>query len=109
MWGSVFIMMFACMIFAYSMNTIGVILTNFFEMSKKISDNMFVINSFMSKKRIDQSLQFQVREYLYYYWMHNNSNQESRAVELLQNLPENIRSILLREANGTIFNNSEFF
>jgi hypothetical protein len=30
-WVSIFIMMIACMVFAYSMNTIGLVITSFFE------------------------------------------------------------------------------
>ena len=108
-WVSIFIMMFACMVFAYSMNTIGIIIKSFLELSTKISDNMFVINSYMDKKGVDQNLQFQVREYLYYYWKHNNQNFQDQAIELISNLPENIQHTLLREANGVIFKNSEFF
>lgn len=37
-----------------------------------ISNNLYTINQFMRKKKIDTALQFQVREYLYYYWRNNN-------------------------------------
>ena len=97
------------MVFAYSMNTIGVIITNFFQLSNKISDNMFIINSYMDKKGVDQALQFQVREYLFYYWKHNSLNIQDQAIDLISNLPENIQHTLLREANGIIFKDSEFF
>ncbi len=49
-------MMIACMVFAYSMNTVGQIITNFFELETKISDNFFIINSYMETKNIDMAL-----------------------------------------------------
>ena len=108
-WVCIIIMMIACMVFAYSMNTIGEVLKSILGFSAQISDNLYVINSYMKNKKINTNIQFQVREYLYYYWKHNQQNQQEQAMSLIQHLPDGLQQSLLREANSIVFRNNEIF
>lgn len=60
----VFTMFIASIIFAYSLNTIGLILEEMNRNSQLINENMAVVNNFMRRKNLDPTLQFKVRQYL---------------------------------------------
>lgn len=61
-------MIISCGVFAYSMNTVGMILNDFNSEELKIDQNMEVINKYMKKKGISKDIQYKIREYLDYYW-----------------------------------------
>ena len=54
-------MIFASIVFAYSLNTIGMILSEMKMTERKINENMAIINSYMRRKDLDPKLQFRVR------------------------------------------------
>ncbi|CAD8140039.1 unnamed protein product [Paramecium octaurelia] len=61
-------MFIASVVFAYSINTIGRIITEMNKFDEKINENMAIINRYMQRKNFEQSLQFRVRQYLQNLW-----------------------------------------
>ena len=61
-------MILACAVFGYSLNVIGNIINDLFKLDKEIENNLHVINKYMYHKNVNKDLQFQIREYLEYYW-----------------------------------------
>ncbi|CAD8137652.1 unnamed protein product [Paramecium pentaurelia] len=61
-------MFIASVVFAYSINTIGMIITEMNKFDEKINENMAIINRYMQRKNFEQSLQFRVRQYLQNLW-----------------------------------------
>ncbi len=51
-------MLITCGIFAYSVNCIGLILTDFNNRKKELKENLYIINNYMYKKKINAGLQF---------------------------------------------------
>ncbi|CAD8132346.1 unnamed protein product [Paramecium pentaurelia] len=61
-------MFIASVVFAYSINTIGMIIAEMNKFDEKINENMAIINRYMQRKNFEQSLQFRVRQYLQNLW-----------------------------------------
>jgi hypothetical protein len=55
---SIIIMYFACGTFAYILNNIGIIFQEFSKKSNEIHENMYLINRYMKKRKINKKLQF---------------------------------------------------
>ena len=64
----IFLMFIACGIFGYSLNAINQIFDSFYKLDNEKFKKMLTINTYMKKKNISKDLQFQVREYLDYFW-----------------------------------------
>ena len=62
-------MMFCCGVFAYSVNEVGLIFNEFGKLRKNIKKNMNIINGQMKSKKINENLQYRIRDYLEYFWM----------------------------------------
>ncbi len=45
-------MLITCGIFAYSLNCIGMIISDFSNREKEIKENMYIINNYMHKKKV---------------------------------------------------------
>lgn len=50
------------------MNEIGLVLEKLYRSKEEKFKDMCAINNWMHKKNVDSYLQFQVREYLQYFW-----------------------------------------
>ena len=74
-----------------------------------MSKNMNIINKFMHNKKIKSNLQYQVREYLEYYWkessMHNTQEEEN----IINLLSSSLKEELLFQANKIILKESPIF
>lgn len=65
---SVGTMLISCVIFAYTLNQIGMIFADIFSQDNQMKRFFSVINNYMDTKNIDYSLQLKIREYLDFYW-----------------------------------------
>jgi hypothetical protein len=54
-------MLCTCGVFAFGINTIGVVFEDLIENEKLIKKKMSIINKYMIKKKIPTSLQYQIR------------------------------------------------
>jgi len=61
-------MLISCGVFAYSINAIGEIFAVINLKKNKVKNDLFAISNFMSKKNINQELQYEVREFLEFQW-----------------------------------------
>jgi len=64
----IFTMIIACVIFGYTINSIGSIFVDLQKEDVEKKENLFVINRYLNEKSITRELQSTVREYLEYYW-----------------------------------------
>ncbi|KAL4510548.1 hypothetical protein ABPG72_004702 [Tetrahymena utriculariae] len=124
---SIINMMIACGQFAYSVNSIGNIFEQFFRLDNEIQANMKIINRYMTNKTISKNLQYQVREYLEYYWKQEKSNNTDLEVinyfislqqifiiyqiqvKILNQLSHKLKETLLMEANKIALRESPIF
>lgn len=64
-------MFLGCGVFAFSVNSIGIVLQNLYKSKQDYVRSLTLINNFMSKNKIEFALQTRVRSYLEYI-MHVN-------------------------------------
>ncbi|KAL4494862.1 hypothetical protein ABPG73_004302 [Tetrahymena malaccensis] len=102
-------MMIACGQFAYSVNSIGNIFEQFFRLDNEIKANMKIINNYMTNKTISKDLQYQVREYLEYYWKQEKANNSEFENKILEQLSHKLKDTLLMEANKIALRESPIF
>ncbi|EAS03486.2 cation channel family protein (macronuclear) [Tetrahymena thermophila SB210] len=102
-------MMIACGQFAYSVNSIGNIFEKFFRLDNEIKANMKIINSYMTNKTISKDLQYQVREYLEYYWKQEKASNSEQENKILEQLSHKLKETLLMEANKVALRESPIF
>ncbi|CAD8159990.1 unnamed protein product [Paramecium pentaurelia] len=102
--------MFLCMLlFSYTVNTIGSILTQIKESSDKIKTKLTAINQYMHNKQISPTLQFKVREQLYFYLKQEVVQQVNEQSEIISMLPEELQHSLRIEAAKSLINKCPFF
>ncbi|KAL4510497.1 hypothetical protein ABPG72_004651 [Tetrahymena utriculariae] len=105
---SIFTVLSACCVFAYSISEVGSIFEQMNKATKKQKVNMFVINSYMKKKRITIDLQYQIRHYLEYYWNESFSENTYKQQMIINQLSNNLKENLMLEANRLILESPIF-
>ncbi|KAL4489395.1 hypothetical protein ABPG72_002691 [Tetrahymena utriculariae] len=98
-----------CIFFGYSLNKIGTIFSEMEEQEKKIIKNLFIVNQYMARKDIQKDLQFQVREYLTYYWSQNNSTENKVLEHIIGSLSEGLKQKLQIQATRKVLNQCPIF
>ena len=99
----------ACGIFAYSLNSIGVIVAEIAKREKEFQRELNVINGFMKKKNINSDLKIRVKKYLEYIWYEEKIEKIDEEEKVIQKLSESMKEELLLEANGSILRNLKMF
>lgn len=61
-------MFVASIVFAYSVNSIGIFVSNMYKGTMEYSRTVTLINTFMSKNKIQFDLQTRIRSYIEYIW-----------------------------------------
>ncbi|CAD8149984.1 unnamed protein product [Paramecium pentaurelia] len=104
----IFIMIFSIQL-PYSVNTVGAIIDEISKYSEQKLQKLRIINTYMTKKKISFQLQFQIREYLNYYWEMENTQQSNEEQVIIEQLSEQLREELMVEANSVVLNNCSLF
>ncbi|KAL4439146.1 hypothetical protein ABPG74_008921 [Tetrahymena malaccensis] len=89
--------------------SIGTIFSEMEEQEKKIIKNLFIVNQYMARKDIQKDLQFQVREYLTYYWSQNNSTENKVLEHIIGSLSEGLKQKLQIQATRKVLNQCPIF
>ncbi|EAR86704.2 cation channel family protein (macronuclear) [Tetrahymena thermophila SB210] len=106
---SILTMLIACGMFGYSLNSIGQILSEMNTDQKAYNEHFNAINGFMHKKNISIDLQFQVREYLQYFFIQSNQEDLQKQQKVIRLLPEALQNQIMFEANKIVLNISPLF
>jgi len=99
----------ACGVFAYSLNSIGIIVNDLTKRSKELSKELNVINEFMNEKNINFDLRMKVRNYLEYIFKEEKIEKVEEQSQIIKKLSESIKEELLIEANGTVIRDIKLF
>ncbi|EWS74975.1 cation channel family protein (macronuclear) [Tetrahymena thermophila SB210] len=102
-------MMIACGVFGYSLNEVGSIFNNFFQVDREINRKQILIQRFMSTKNINTKLQYQIREYLDYYWREQAETDYEEKQMIIDQLSDSLRQKLLFEANKIVLRDNPIF
>ncbi|EWS75660.1 cation channel family protein (macronuclear) [Tetrahymena thermophila SB210] len=103
------ILLFACGVFGFSINTIQAILQDFSKAENEILDKMYIIKNYLNKKQINQILSKNVTEYLEYFWRGNQQTNQEEEEKMIKQLPDYLRNELLIESNKIILRDSLIF
>ena len=99
----------ACGIFAYSLNSIGVIVSEIARRENEFQKDLNIINEFMKQKKINFDLRMRVRKYLEYIWYEEKIEKIEEQTQIFDKLSDSLREELLLEANGAILRDLKMF
>lgn len=94
---------------SYSVSTVGAIIDKISAYSSDKMKKVQTINTYMQNKGISYQLQYQIREYLNYYWLAQNQEESAEERAIINQLSENLRERLMLEANSLILNSCPLF
>lgn len=103
----VFIYM-ACIVFAYTLNSIGTILENIHKNQKEYMKEVNLVNSFMREKNITFDLRIRIRKYFEYIWNEEKIMNAKEQTAVLTKLSDSLKEEVLIEAYGEIIRNIKF-
>ena len=104
-----FTIIFGCVLYAFNLNTIGIILQNYQKKENEFKNNLRIINNFMDRKNIEIKLQRRVQEYLNFMWNEQKSSNNEEENTIINKLNETLKEELLLESYGGIFLNTPLF
>lgn len=100
---------FGCGVYAFNLNSIGIILHNINKENTKFTHNINIINQFMKRKKVCPELQMRVREYLRYIWKEEKAQNLEEETQIINVLSGNLKEELLLEAYGEILRKFPIF
>lgn len=106
---SIFFIYFACWIFAYTLNSIGIILQDINKMNHDYIRNMNLINGYMKQKSINFDLRMRIRKYIQFIWTEEKAHNEVETSQVINKLSNSLRQELLLQANGIILRELPMF
>ncbi|KAL4454180.1 hypothetical protein ABPG74_012137 [Tetrahymena malaccensis] len=92
-----------------SINQIGVIFEQFGKEQKEKEGNMYIINRYMNQNQISSHFQYQIRQYLEYYWSQIKENYEKQEKQIIGQLSEDLRFKMKQEANRLVLRDTSIF
>ena len=106
---SIFFIYFACGMFAYTINSIGIIVQDINKSKKLFKRNLHLINAYMKQKKIKFDLRVRIRKYFEYIWKEESTHNEDETQEIINKLSKSLKDELLFQGNGTILNKLPLF
>ncbi|CAD8163018.1 unnamed protein product [Paramecium octaurelia] len=91
-------------IFAYSMNSIGMILKNIYDAKLKYKRSLLQMNTYMSKNCVEPQIQSRIRNYLKYYIESEQNENLEDINRLLGILPQNLQLDLNTDIQRKVIN-----
>lgn len=89
-----------CAVYAYNINSIGMILQEMNKENANLNHNINIINNFMQRKNINQNLQMRIREYLTFIWKEEKMQNLEEEQKIIGFLSAGLKEELLMEAYG---------
>ena len=99
----------ACGLFAYSLNSIGIIVSDIAKRSNEFQKKLKTINGYMKQKKINADLRMRVNKYLEYICYEEKVEQLEEESQIIGQLSEALKQELLLEANSEIIRNIKLF
>ncbi|CAD8202087.1 unnamed protein product [Paramecium octaurelia] len=94
---------------SYSVSTVSSIIEQISGFKEEKKRKFNIINNYMQQKNISYELQFQIREYLNYFWTMKRNEESNEEREIIDELSSRLKQRLIFEANSRILYNSPFF
>jgi hypothetical protein len=98
----------SCGVFGYAINSIGQILQDLNLQQNNMKKNLSIINKYLNNKNISVELQYQIREYLEFFWREYNQDIDKEK-QIINQLPDQLKQTLFLEANKIVIKDSPLF
>lgn len=105
---AMFTMILACGIFAYTVGSIGSLVSKQNSGENAYREQVVAVNRYMRKKKLPYELQFRVRRYLEYVWENRKKNNIDEK-QILNLLSEPLRDEIYAHIHGVVINNCTIF
>mmetsp|Transcript_34093 Transcript_34093/g.59463 ORF Transcript_34093/g.59463 Transcript_34093/m.59463 type:complete len:742 (-) Transcript_34093:61-2286(-) len=105
---AMFAMIVACGVFAYTIGSIGSLVSKQNAESNLHRERLNAVNKYMKKKNLSHDLQFRVRRYLEYIWENQKQNNLEEK-EILKLLSEPLRDEIYAHINGVVIRGCPIF
>ncbi|KAM3130497.1 hypothetical protein pb186bvf_017406 [Paramecium bursaria] len=99
---------FSSGIFAFSLNSIGVILNNINQSQSIYKRSLLLINQHMENNEVSFNLQNKIRNYLKFYYQSSHSAHEKDVDTVVQQLSQNLRDELINDIRSKVVMNNIF-
>ena len=106
---SIFFIYFACWMFAYTINSIGIILQDINKMNRDFIRNINLINGYMRQKNINFDLRIRIRKYIQFIWQEEKAHDDIETSRVIGKLSKSLKQELLLQANGIILRELPMF
>ncbi|KAL4455201.1 hypothetical protein ABPG73_015478 [Tetrahymena malaccensis] len=101
---AIFMMLFSSGVFAFTLNQIGMILTELTSEVKETRRKMKIINIYMEKRNVKHPLRMQIRQYLDFIWKENSEQIQMESTAIIQQLNDSLKKELQQHQNENIIN-----
>ncbi|EAS04641.2 cyclic nucleotide-binding domain protein (macronuclear) [Tetrahymena thermophila SB210] len=105
----IFLMMTCCVIFGFTINSIGQIFQDFYSKENLIRQKRFIIGNYMMRKGVTKSTMKEIYQYLDYYWKEKSDENQQEEQEIICQLSNRLRENLLTESYHDIFKQNSIF
>ena len=102
----IFLIYITCTMFAYVINSIGMILQNLNKEKREFKRYMNVINGYLRQNNINLDLRIKIRNYLEYIWQEEKISNVEEAQEIInKRLSKSLKDELILNSNGVFLKN----
>lgn len=106
---AIFFIYFACYIFAFSLNIIGIIVQTLNKKSSSLNSALLTLNVYMSQKHIPLDLRVRIKKYLEFLFKEEQLQTVEQAHAIIHKLSPSLQEELLLSANGIPLRNIGIF
>ncbi|KAL4486166.1 hypothetical protein ABPG72_012219 [Tetrahymena utriculariae] len=98
-----------CVVYAFSLNTIGGIIENIEKKDKKYKDNLQIIHGLMREEEVSRELKIEVSNYIEYLYKESNEIRKKQEKLIIEKLSTKLRNDLVLEIQGKYLSNIPLF
>ncbi|KAL4486167.1 hypothetical protein ABPG72_012220 [Tetrahymena utriculariae] len=98
-----------CIVYAFSLNTIGGIIENIEKKDKKYKENLQIIHGLMREEEVSRELKIEVSNYIEYLYKESNEIQKKQEKLIVEKLSTKLRNDLILEIQGKYLNSIPLF
>ncbi|KAL4469567.1 hypothetical protein ABPG74_004820 [Tetrahymena malaccensis] len=98
-----------CIVYAFSLNTIGAIIENIEKKNKKCKENLQVIHGLMREEEVSRNLKIKISDYIEYLYKESNEIQRKQEKLIIEKLSTKLRNDLNLEIQGKYLSNIPLF
>lgn len=99
----------ACGMFAYNINSVGIILSDISKQGDEFNKDLNTINDFMRTKNVSFDLRMRIRKYLEHIGQEAKFKENEAIKQTINKLSDTLKEELLLEANGAILKEAKLF